>query len=178
MPNRRLANLFIIVHLVLIAGYGLPATPVKEALLPYIQPYMVWSGLAQGWDMFSPDPLSTNFHLDAVVTLADGRQAVWTFPRMERLGSFERYQKERYRKWIERVRDEKFKDAWPDTARYIVRFHADDTANPPLAVALRRHWAPIPPPVPGQSYQPIPHEYHHLFHEEFFTYHVAPEDLR
>lgn len=175
-PATLILNFFIVLHLVAIGLWSLPPWPLRDALVEPFKPYMLCSGLWQGWDMFSPKPLSINFHLDAEIAFADGSQKTWTFPRMERLGFAVRYQKERYRKWIELVRQDAFAFVWPDTARYIARLHADP-ANPPETVVLTRHWAEIPPPTRA-SFQPILPQFDHDNAYTFFTYQVSPEDFR
>lgn len=138
---------------------------------------MNWIGLWQGWDMFAPDPLSINTHLDAVVTYKDGSTAKWEAPRMELLSYTQRYQKERYRKWRERVRRDSFAYFHADTSRFIARQMHSDRANPPVKVELLRHWAMIPPPIEGRDYQPLPKSFDLTHSYAFSQYAVRAEDL-
>lgn len=173
---RILANLFVVFHLLTLFVWTLPNGALRNHLAPHIEKYMLASALWQNWEMFSPSPQTINFHLDAEVTLRDGDRRTWIFPRMEHLGYFERYQKERYRKWRERIRQDSYASVWPDTARFIIRSFNDDPANPPVRISLARHWADIPPPK-AAHHQPIPSSYLHGNHYTFFNYEVLPGDL-
>jgi hypothetical protein len=99
--------------------------------------------------MFAPNPPAVNSYLEAEVTLRDGTTTVWKFPRMDRMGYFERCRKERYRKWVqERV----MRHGNPDpvmceaAARFAAR-HAAGAENPACGVDLVRYWYRIPYPT-------------------------------
>ena len=173
-------HFFILIHLTAIGFWSLPPFLLRNKINNFFQPYMIFSGLWQGWDMFSPNPQRINFHLNAEITYQDGTKKDWLFPEMQSLGYFRRYQKERYRKWRERVRQDDYSKIWPDTARWIARQNYDPKnipPNPPKTIVLSRHWSDIPPPTQA-LYQPLPKAYEHTNHYNFFTYQVLPEDLR
>jgi len=172
--KRVVINGFIIVHLVAIFCWAIPLNSLlRTAINDRFSPYLLWSGLWQGWDMFSPNPRSFNTYLEAEITFRDGQQRVWKFPRMNELGYIERYFHERYRKWAnDNVRLDANSALWPDTARYIARLHFN-ASNPPQSVKLVRYWADIPPPS-GQAYLPSQEQWQHFV---FFTYQVAPCDF-
>src|SRR5262249_43162511 len=146
--------------LYIMATWGLPGSTFRYYFVKPIGTYVIKSGLWHSWDMFSPDPLSINFNLKAEISYQNGAVRTWTFPRMEKLGYWERFHKERYRKWRERVRMDIYSVVWDDTARYIARLN-DTPTNHPVQVTLIREWQPIlvPVPVPGKStlreYQPM-----------------------
>jgi hypothetical protein len=107
-------------------------------------------GLWQSWIMFAPNPAMHNAYVEAEVTFRDGSRTTWPFPRMEKLGYFERLRKERYRKWAnERII---FMFSRPDpvlaeaAAKYVVRQVGGRADNPPEKVELVRYRAFIPPP--------------------------------
>ena len=177
-------SVFILVHIYIMVFWGMPGSQFRAYMTAPVQDYVINSGLWHSWDMFSPDPLSVNYRLHAQVFFQDGALKVWEFPRMEKLGYFERYQKERFRKWRERVRQDLYSGVWDDTARYIARLHNDST-NRPTRVVLVRQWEGIPPLQlkPGspdyQDYQPMPKNFDDLkFSYRFKYYDVRPEDLR
>jgi hypothetical protein len=58
---------------------------------------------------------------------------------------------------------------WPDAARHIAWLN-NDSANPPVRVALIRHWSFIAPPKSNQ-----PETWNQY---TFFTYTVTPKDLQ
>jgi hypothetical protein len=172
--KRILINLFIVLHLLVMILWGLPGSGFRTSMVRWFEPYVIKSGLWHGWDMFSPNPLSLNFNLEAEIVRKDGTTNYWFFPRMEKLGLFERYQKERHRKWRERVRQDAFSMIWDDTCRWIAREHWNPT-NPPIRISLTRHWSAIPPPVPKVDYQKIPDEYGFQFNYKFKTWEAPPD---
>lgn len=185
--RRWAVNGFIALHLYVMAVWGLPGSAWRTMFSRPIERYVIPAGLWHSWDMFSPDPLAINFHLDAYVTFQDGSMKVWDFPRMERLGLWERFQMERFRKWRERVRQDSFQMVWDDTARYIARQHGQEQAggtNPPVQVMLARHWSAIPRPVVASGekepidYQRMieaPVEFERSYRFKMYT--VQPQDL-
>lgn len=186
--KRAFINAFIIVHLYIIAVWGLPGSRFRSALTEPVEDYVIEMGLWHSWAMFAPDPLSVNFTVEAEVTFADGTSTLWEFPRMEKLGLWEKYHKERFRKWRERVRQDAHNNIWNDTTRFIARKFNNPT-NPPTRVVLIRRWAPIPPPDmlinpndPGKpkikDFQPMPDEYTFVHQYRFKHYEVRPEDLQ
>ena len=176
MLMRKFLNLFIAFHLAAILIWSFPPSGLRSVLYRPFYKYMMWMGLWQSWDMFSPNPLAVNIRVIAEITFKDGSKTNWEFPRVEKLGYFERSQKERYRKWRERIRLDDFAPVWDDTARYIARRQNRKPENPPVLVSLIRYWGDIPPPVAG-DYQRIPGEYETPHAFVYKTYLVRPEDL-
>jgi hypothetical protein len=128
--------------------------------------------------MFSPNPMSINAYLEAEMVMADGTHKTWVFPRMDRMGLFDKFRYERYRKWaIDRVRLDAYSGIWPETARYIARLYYDDPAGPPKEISLVRHWRTIKPPT--QLWIPIGKEDEMLSEEKytFYHYNVRKEDI-
>ena len=184
--QKRWVSGFIILHVILITVWSLPNTNhpgglarfamrLREELRSSIEPIMLSTGLWQGWDMFAPNPLSSNFDVDAEIRFQDGSQKIWVFPKMERLGFMERYQKERYRKWREQVRIDDNAVIWRDTARWIAQ-QFRNPKNPPVYVSLSRHWTPILEPVSG-DYQPLIAVKKHVNQHTFFRTRLTEKDL-
>lgn len=176
-------NAFIVLQLYVIIFWGLPGSNFRNIMVRPVEAYVIKTGLWHSWDMFSPDPLAINFHVEAQITLADGIVRIWEFPRMEKMGYWERYQKERFRKWRERVRQDNYRVVWEDTARYVAR-KVHDPNNPPVKVALVRRWGPVPPPESEgpkgsrlRDYQPLPRTVEMPFNFRFLSYDVKPGDL-
>jgi hypothetical protein len=168
-------NAFIALHLYIMVFWGMPGSHFRNTFARPVENYVIKLGLWHSWDMFSPDPLAVNFNVEAHIYFQEGTIRIWEFPRMDKLGMWERYQKERFRKWRERVRQDIYGSVWDDTARYVARLH-NNPGNPPKRVVLVRHWGPIPPPLPG-DYQPIPGEYEMKLNFRFAFYDVKPGDL-
>ena len=165
---------FIVFHLFGILTWCVPSdTPLTVSLRSIAAPYVLWAGLFQKWDMFSPDPPKLNGYVTAEITYADGHTSVWSFPRMDQLGLFDKYTKERYRKFAnENLRLDAFAPLWPDAARYIARLNKGQPSNPPVSVALVRHWSFVQPPSRDGSPENGPWN-----HFKFFQYPVKPGDL-
>jgi hypothetical protein len=172
--KRWFINLFIAFHLIIMVFWGMPGSGFRTKMVRWFEPYVIKSGLWHGWDMFSPNPLSMNFNVEAQIVRKDGSTNIWHFPRMEKLGYMSRYQKERYRKWRERVRTDAFSAVWDDTCRWIARQHWNAT-NPPAQISLIRHWGAVPPPATQQDYQIMPTEYDFPFNYKFKTFVVPPD---
>ncbi len=141
-------NCFIIFHLFALIPWALPGDALWFARLRRTaEPYMLWSGLWQKWDMFSPDPLKLNAWLSAEVVYPGGETKTFEFPRMENLGETQKFLQERFRKWAsERVRVDENSMLWPDTSRWVARQHWNDGSGPPLEVHLIRHFSTLPAP--------------------------------
>jgi hypothetical protein len=175
-------SVFIAFHLYIMAIWGLPGSNFRYQFSKPITSYVIYTGLWHSWDMFSPDPLALNFLVESQITYQDGSSKIWVFPRMEKLGLWERYQKERYRKWRERVRLDAFGMVWDDTARYIARLN-DTPTNHPVQVTLIRRWESIPPPLTRtrsaklRQYQPMIKEPAFPFKYHFKVYDIKPQDL-
>ena len=164
---------FLLFHLIVITCWCVPLDwALIRKVRDVVHPYMIWSGLFQGWDMFAPSPRSVNAHVEAAVILRDGQTRAWRFPRMEQLSLPERYYKERYRKFVENLEPDRNAPVWPDVARHIARFYGGDASNPPEIVMLIRYWSDIAPPS-DRPYQPTRERA-----RIFFEYNVKPEDLK
>ena len=172
-PTMRIAiNAFLIFNLVAITCWAVPVhTPLTLAARGLVRPYLLWSGLFQSWDMFSPNPKSKNLYLEAIVIYQDGSTEMWTFPRMELLSYTERYVKERYRKYEETLASEQYAVLRPDAARNIARQHRR-SANPPQKIMLVARYSDIIPRENG-DYDRGPWEVN-----VFYSYDVQPEDLQ
>jgi hypothetical protein len=130
-PRRRLTVAFVVVHLLLIPLFAFPinlfpSPQLRELLAPYI----VCIGLNEIWDTFAPYPKSAELYLKAVVTTADGKTQTYRFPRMDELSFFERYRKERYRKFEESVLCGDCSGLWPDIEKEAARRVLSSTGIP------------------------------------------------
>jgi hypothetical protein len=98
-----------------------------------------------------------------VVTFADGSTKVYEYPRMAKLPIPQKFVKERYRKFFERVRLDEKPFLWPSFAQRIAHL-CDNPANPPIEVGLRRWWRDISPPgkVQPEPYQGFLFYLHHV----------------
>lgn len=165
-------NAFLIFHIVTITSWCFPfANPLAAACKNAVRPYFLWTGLFQTWDPFSPSPKAINSYVEAIILYKDGNTRTWTFPRMERLSLSERYVKERYRKYVENLKEDSNAALWPDAARYVARLN-QSPRSPENMIFLVRYWSRIVPRE-DESYTPAPWDEH-----VFYSYTVKPEDLK
>lgn len=170
--KRILINTFLIFHMVAITCWCVPiTTPFTVPCKDFIRPYFLWSGLFQSWDMFAPSPKTINSYVEAIVLYEDGNTRNWAFPRMEHLSLTDRYFKERYRKYVENLKEDKNAALWPDAARFIARLN-NNRPIPIRMVLLVRYWSDIVLPTNG-AYHPASWDSH-----VFYGYPVKPEDLK
>jgi hypothetical protein len=169
--RQNIISIFILFHLIAITSWALPwNAPVVRDVKELVRPYLLWTGLFQTWDMFSPNPKSVNAYVKAIVITSDRHMKVWSFPRMEELGIGERYTKERYRKFVEDLLDQKNEGLWPDVANHVAR-QFNNPIDPPDKVMLIQFQTDIKPWA-DKSYNPVPEP--NVFYEEY----VQPGDLR
>lgn len=136
-------NAFLLVHLTAIFCWAVPfSSPFFAMCRDLVRPYFQWAGLFQSWDMFSPQPKSANSYVEALVIYQDGNTRNYKLPRMELLNRTDRYVKERYRKFVENLEDNKNAALWPDAALFIARAN-NDRPIPVKTVLLIRYWSPI-----------------------------------
>ena len=148
-------HLFVALHLAAVIYWSftspLSTAPLDRRIRHRVGRYVQPAGLAQQWIMFVNPPLSNNY-LEAEVTFADGGRATWQFPRVNQMGLFERYRKERYRKWAVEYVLAAGKPA-PVIAEAAARFAARQVERPgnaPRKVELVRYRSQTPPPGRGQ----------------------------
>jgi len=171
-PGRRiLINTFLIFHLVVITCWCVPLPiPFAGLVKELARPYLLWSGMFQSWDMFAPSPKTINSYVEAMVFFKNGHTKKWAFPRMEQLSFTDRYYKERYRKYVENLKEDNNSAIWADAAREIARLNSTPAA-PVRMVFLIRYWSNIIP-RDDDTIEPPAWDGH-----VFFAYNVQPGDL-
>ncbi|HEY0701708.1 MAG TPA: hypothetical protein VGD60_02975 [Candidatus Acidoferrales bacterium] len=165
-------NIFILFHIFAITAWAIPfRSPFVLDCRELVRPYMLWSGLFQAWNMFSPVPKGTNTYLQAVIIYKNGETQMWDFPRMELLSLTQKYSQERHRKFVEILLDEDNAALRPDVARYVARMPGIREKDP-QQILLMVKWSNIIPNGDG-TFTRTP-----LDQDVFFRYDVQPEDLR
>jgi hypothetical protein len=167
--RRGAISVFILFHLIAITCVALPANfSALNTVRQLVQPYMLWIGLFQTWDMFGPDPRATNSYVKAVVITQDHRMHVWAFPRMEELSFTQRYAKERYRKFLDVLPEPQFAPLWPDVAKHVAgQFgNQNDVQDKVLLIEFQSDIQP------GAAHEPTPRP------NVFFEDYVQPGDPR
>ena len=162
-------NAFILWNLFAVGIWLLPNSALRQSCSELVRPYLMITGLAQGWTMFSPNPSDVDLYIEARITYADGQVRGWNYPRMIDMGYVERYRRERFRKMIEIANQDSSRMVWPSLARYAARRNNSDPRNRPVAVELVRHFRNTP--APGFPWGP-----YRTF--ACFKTNISPEDLR
>jgi hypothetical protein len=132
--------------------------------------YLLSTGFWQYWDMFSPNPASTDIWSDSVVTYADGSSKVYHYPRIYDLPIPQKFMKERWRKFFERAGNQGYQFLWPVFGQRVALLNYNDPKNPPVKVDLRRHSMAIA--APGKPEDTTYTE------ETYYRYVVDQEKLR
>jgi hypothetical protein len=147
-----LISALIIVLIATEIGSNLPDSSVARSVGATSGQVVRVLGMEQAWGVFAPDPRPTSIAMEARVTFADGTHATWHMPHGDPVVSNLRYY--RWRKWLERVRADDYKDIWDPTARWIASLY-DDRPSPVTQVQLIRRWHEntlSDPQPPWQSY--------------------------
>ncbi|HSV66645.1 MAG TPA: hypothetical protein VLJ59_12150 [Mycobacteriales bacterium] len=92
-----------LILIILITGvvWNLPDSAVKRQVSPVITPIGFAIGVGQSWGVFAPNPPRQQEYVDVVVTLREGREAVWTIPHGDPVFGY--YVAERWHKLKEYV---------------------------------------------------------------------------
>ena len=172
MTIKRIAiNIFLVFHLAMIFCWAIPLNSrLVTGTRPIIAPYMTWSGLAQGWNLFAPNPLALNTRAEADISYRDGQTEIWKFPLPQDFGYARRYMMERLHKFsFDSLQNDKFAYLRPDAARYIARLNNNKKNDPPVSVTIVCYRSKIAPPGSG-----LPEPW---VRNVVFTYSVKPGDL-
>jgi hypothetical protein len=165
-------NIFIVFHIFAITAWAIPfRSQFANDCRELVRPYLLWSGLFQDWNMFSPMPKATNTYLQAVIIYKDGSTQMWDFPRMELLSLTQKYSKERYRKFVEILLDQNNAALRPDVARYVARLPGIREKDP-QQILLMVKWSNILPNGDGTFTRTA------LDQDVFYRYDVQPGDLQ
>ena len=151
--GRLFVSLLILWHFLAILVWEVPTLQQGDFkwLGDPVRAYMVSTQFNQGWNMFAPEPYTLDLYVEAHIRYADGRTVSWEFPRMAKMSYFTRYQKERWRKYIEVASNDDYRMYWPVMAAYAARENNDDPHNPPISVDLVKWTRVVPPPGTEKS---------------------------
>jgi len=137
------AVLSVAVGVLLIIGivWNLPASFVKDALMPTVRPVAALTGMQQAWEMYGPDPIARLENVQIPVTMSDGTERVWRWqPGDKVIGPFSWY---RWQKLMEQVvRDP---DSRAGLAHWAVR-HVTSPGERPVHVEMVFRYQLLPAP--------------------------------
>jgi len=140
----------------LVAGYAVAALswtvpavlfPQKAVLDGLVRGPFLSLGLWQAWDMFSPDPRTDDICVELRSTDSDGTVDRRMLTDMVAMGYFERWQKDRWRKYFnDHLRLDVEHRLWQPFAEYAVR-RLRMEGHDPVSIELVRWWRPCDPAV-------------------------------
>jgi hypothetical protein len=164
--KRRVVTVFVVIHLVgILTWVAPPDSPIRHGLYNPALIYVIPAGVWQSWDMFCPDPSNLNMYVTINVYHSDGSMWEYTMPRMDRLGIAERYEQERFRKYVENIHLDDKSLFWPDLARWVARQDVKLNHKTPVRMQFYRFWWFVPPMPPDPFVTPQPDWHSFKFYE-------------
>jgi hypothetical protein len=104
-------------------------------------------GLWQAWDMFSPDPRTADICVEMRCINRDGSSDRRMLTDMVAMGFYERWQKDRWRKYFnDHLRLDDQHALWQPFAEYAAR-RLREEGDDPVSIELVRWWRPCDPAV-------------------------------
>lgn len=141
--SRGLLSAFLVLTVGATVVSAMPASALRGAVHPVVEPYLQTTGLTQGWGMFAPDPPRYSTELVALLSYADGSTARWEPPDDDGvLGAYRSY---RWRKWSFAARDDDRPSVQAAMAEWLAE-EVDHQGRRPVRVELVRRWQELAPP--------------------------------
>ena len=107
---------------------------------PWVKAYLFGTGTWQYWDMFAPTPRSDDVKVEVVYLTGDGERHSVFLTDMRSMGYFERWQKERWRKYFnDNLRTDAQRYLWEPFAVFFAR-ELTSGGITPVQIELIRHW--------------------------------------
>ena len=142
-----LIGAFVALFLLVGVAWNLPASEIKNRLVPVLRPVATATGVGQGWKMYSPNPIRRLEVVEVHVTMADGSDRVWTLQRGDLvIGPFSWYRWQKLKEQL--VREPAIR---AEFARWVVRELAPPPAQPER-VEMTLRTTDMPPP--GENIAP------------------------
>ena len=133
--GRALLSLLMLVVLVGVLLWNLPAGRPHDRARTVVGPVVQALGLEQDWALFAPEPRSFGVGVSATVTHRDGRTEHWSPPHNGLLVT--PYRTYRWQKYIERLRADDYANLWEPTARWVARQAGSDVTKVILTRTFR-----------------------------------------
>ncbi|MCB1122476.1 MAG: hypothetical protein KJT03_13065 [Verrucomicrobiae bacterium] len=113
---------------------------IHKTLQSWVEPVLDKVGLWQGrWELFGPEPASTNNAVAADILMADGRLFHWTSPDPAKWTVWQKFRNFRWNEYYDTVQLDDYQEAWPYLADWIAGTF-ESTDNPVVRVRLYRRW--------------------------------------
>jgi hypothetical protein len=137
----------IVVVLAVGVLWALPASAIKSAVSPVLEPIGLSLGLDQNWALFAPTPPRRQEDVEVHVAMASGTEKVWTLPKRNQI--FGTPYTHRWRKFKESLLTQP--QIRSDFAHWVVREFTGPNDRPVRVEMLLRTEDLLPPGVSGQG---------------------------
>ncbi len=161
---------YILFHLAATIAWVVPASPIKQVMMPNFRYYMLPLGLWQSWGMFAPDPLNCTITLESEVTDAKGMRHVHEFEKVADLPWWRKMPKFRHPKMSANLLIDEYIPQREMAARHVVRTLGLGPEAFPVAVSLYYQVKSPPALGVGKSDPMAPSRIHQLASFEFNTW--------
>ena len=134
--GRLLISAFLVVTVLALVAWNLPASELRRQALRPLAPYVRATGLDQNWGVFAPDPRRQTLDFYARITYADGTTGTWRPPSGNALiGAYRDY---RWRKWYEWTTNDSYRHLWDPAAAFVARRERAAGREPVRVELVRR----------------------------------------
>jgi hypothetical protein len=139
---RRWRVYIVVIYSLAAFSFAMPSEdfPLKPIIAGLTSRVLVTLNLWQYWDMFAPTPRADDFKVEVVYLTGDGGRHSVFLTDMRSMGYFERWQKERWRKYFnDNLRTDAQRYLWEPFAVFFARELASGGITP-VQIELIRHW--------------------------------------
>lgn len=139
---RRWRVAIVVLYSLAAFSFAIPAEdfPLKPLIGSFTSRVLVTLNLWQYWDMFAPTPRSDDFKLEVAYITEDGNRHSVFLTDMLSQGYFEKWQKERWRKYFnDNLRTDAQKHLWEPFTNFFYR-QLTEKGVKPAQIDLIRYW--------------------------------------
>jgi len=112
----------------------LPNSPWRDQAKTLADPIILFCGLKQRWNLFSPEIRLMNQFATTTITFKDGAVKLYEWPENRKFSFHEGIQRNQLRKFvIDGLNEPAYRSYWPASSRFIALCHANPD-NPPVLV--------------------------------------------
>ncbi|MDG3004811.1 hypothetical protein [Paludisphaera mucosa] len=161
---------FVLFHMAGTLAWVMPASPMRQAMVPWFSAYMIPLGLWQAWGMFAPDPLQSMITLEAEVSDARGHGRIHEFTKVADLPWWRKLPKFRHPKFAANLGLDEYAPQREMAARHVVRTLGIAPEAFPVYVRLYYQVAQSPPLGSSQADPMVPKTIENLAAFQFDTW--------
>lgn len=137
-------SLIAIIYFAIAIVEVLPEGPVYQKAYAAAEPVIALFGLKQRWNLFSPDIRHMNQYSTSIITMKDGTERMYEFPRVRNMDLVEKFKNQHLRSFETECWEAiRYKFFQPFGAQYLARCNWNPD-NPPVFVRLIFNGSEIP----------------------------------